>query len=110
MESTRPRIAECHEVQNVFGLLDISRLKDDAVESSEQDVVDQRHFGCVSRRTRLCLPLMLLISYVRLLYWVILTSRAARGVESSLYGPSAHFLVDILRIEGMEIEEGMHSF
>lgn len=29
---------------------------------------------------------------------VIFTLRAALGVESSLYGPSAHFLFDILRL------------
>jgi hypothetical protein len=38
------------------------------------------------------------------------TFRAALGVDSSLYGPSAHFLVDILRLEGMKIDEAELGF
>jgi hypothetical protein len=38
------------------------------------------------------------------------TFRADLGVESSLCEPSAHFLVDILRLEGMGFDEGELGF
>jgi hypothetical protein len=38
------------------------------------------------------------------------TFRAALGVESSLYGPSAHFLVDILTLEWLGIDKGVLGF
>jgi hypothetical protein len=47
-KSTRPGITESHEVGYVFRLLHVERLKINAVESSEEDVVNQCHFGCIS--------------------------------------------------------------
>ena len=41
-------------------------LKSDAVESSEDDVVYQGHFGRISRRTRLWLPLIKAVRIVSL--------------------------------------------
>ena len=38
------------------------------------------------------------------------TSRATLGVDSSLYGPSAHFLVDIVKLEVGITNEREHSF
>jgi hypothetical protein len=46
-------------------------------------------------------PLLSLSALVHYRGYAIFTLRADLGVESSLYGPSAHVLFDISRFEGL---------
>lgn len=108
-KNTSPRITESHKVQYIFRLLYVLCLKGDTVKSSEDDVVDQGHFGCISRRAGHWLPLLQPFSIVSLHVLVYFTFRAALGVESSLYGPSAHFLFDIVKLKDVGIEEEEHN-
>jgi hypothetical protein len=71
--------------------------------------VDQGHFGCISRRARSLLSLLQPFSIISLHVLGHFTFRAAFGVESSLYGPSAHSLFDIVRLKGVQLEGEEHN-